>query len=142
MRSWRRRIRVLKEETVKRALVEIAKGDAECVYFFGHVNSAAWLEPLARHGRFQNPPEAIRKGQYISFPAWPESRYLARMSAIPEAQAIVLDIAMRIPATDNVCVHDDLMDVALNLRPQEAAALVSRICCWIQDPVKRQLPYK
>src|SRR5450759_3967567 len=142
MRFWRRRIRVLKEETVKRALVEIAKGDAEYVYFFEHVKSAAWLEPLARHGRFQKPPEPIRREQYISFPAWPESRYLARMSTVSEAQAAVLEIALRIPETENVCVHDDLMDIALNLQPHQAAILVPRVCVWVQDPVKRQLPYK
>ena len=129
---------MLKEDTVERALREIDKGNAEYVYFFEHVNSAAWLDPLSRHGRFQKPPAPVRREQYISFPPWPESRYLVRMSAIPEAQATVLEIVLRIPSTDNVCVHDDLVDVALNLQPQQSAKLVSRVGDWLQAPVKRQ----
>jgi hypothetical protein len=133
---------VLKEETVERALVEIAKGDAEKVYFFDHLNSAAWLEPLSRRGFFQKPPAPVRRDQYISFPPWPESRYLIRMSAIPAAQGEVLDIALRVPRTDNVLVQDDLVQVALNLQPEQSAALVPRVCEWIQAPVKAQLPFK
>jgi hypothetical protein len=133
---------VLKEEMVERALREIEKGDAERVYFFEHAPSPAWLKPLFQHGFFQKPPPPVRREQYISFPPWPESRYLARMSTIPEAQATVVEIVLGIPATENVCVHDDLVDVAMNLQPQQAAKLVSRICDWLQAPVKRQLPHK
>jgi hypothetical protein len=133
---------VLREETVERALVEIARGNAEYMYFFDHLNSAAWLEPLARHGRFQKPPDPVRREQYISFPAWPESRYLARMSAVRGAQVAVLEIVLRIPATENASVHDDLMNVALNLQPDQAARLVPRVCAWVRGPVKLQMPYK
>lgn len=133
---------MLKDETVERALVEIRKGNAEYVYFFDHVNSVAWLEPLSRHGFFQTPPAPVRREQYISFPPWPESRYLVRMSAIPEVQAKVLEIVLRIPATDNIVVQDDLLEVALNLPPQQSAALVPRVCEWVQAPIKGQLPFK
>jgi hypothetical protein len=44
---------------------------------------------------------------------WPESRYLARMAAVPEAQETVLRIALAIPASENSRVHDDIADIAL-----------------------------
>jgi len=64
------------------------------------------------------------------------------MSAIPEAQDKVLEIVLRIPSTDNVLVQDDLVDVALNLQPRQSAALVPRVCEWVQAPFKGQLPFK
>ena len=64
------------------------------------------------------------------------------MSAIPEAQAAVLDIVLSIPSTDNAWVDEDLADVALKLTPQQAAKLVPRICQWVQGPIKPHLPDK
>ena len=125
-----------KPESIDRALREIEKGYAEYAYFFERLNSAAWLQPLADRGRFRLPPPPITEGQYIRFPLWPESRYLARMAGIPEAQETVLKIALAIPASENSRVHDDIADIALSLLPAQAARLVPQICGSIQYPVK------
>jgi hypothetical protein len=58
---------MLRPETIDRALLEVGKGYAQYQYFFEHLSSPAWLEPLSRHGFFQKPPEPVREGQYISF---------------------------------------------------------------------------
>ena len=110
--------------------------------FFDNLNSPAWLEPLHKHGFFRNPPAPNPEGQYISFPFWPESRYLVRMARLPEAQDTVLRIALAIPATENSRVHDDLADIALALPPPQSAQLVPRLCEAIPDSVKLLLAEK
>ena len=127
---------MLRQETVDRALQEIAKGYAQYQYFFDRLNSPGWLDALFRAGFFKRPPEPVRDGQYIRLPLWPESRYLARMAAIPKAQDTVLKIALTIPASENGRVHDDIADIALSLQPVQAAKLVPQICASIQYPVK------
>jgi hypothetical protein len=142
MRFWRRRTQMLKPETIAKALREIEKGYAQYLYFFDNLNSPAWLEPLHEHGFFRNPPAPIRDGQYISFPLWPESRYLVRMARIPEAQATVLRIALAIPSTENSRVHDDLADIALSLPPHQSAKLIPQICAAIPNSVMLLLAEK
>ncbi len=132
---------MLKEDLIDRAFREIKKGDAERVYFLERAGPA-WIKPMYLQGFFQNPPKPIRQAQYISSPPWPESRYLARMSAIPEAQTTVLEIVLSMPATDNAWVNEDLADVALNLPPQHSARLVHRVCQWVQGPIMPHLPDK
>ena len=133
---------MLKQETVDRALVEISKGYAQYQYFFDHLNSPAWLEPLSKHGFFQHPPEPEHEGDYVRIALWPESRYLVRMSHIGEAQEKVLEIALRIPDSENSRVHDDIADVALSLPPALSAALVPQVCRYIESPVKLLLAEK
>jgi hypothetical protein len=133
---------MLKQETIDRALQEIAKGYAQYQYFFDRLNSPSWLDALFRAGFFKKPPEPVPDGQYIRLPFWPESRYLARMAGVPEAQETVLKIALVIPASENSRVHDDIADIALSLQPAQAAKLVPQICAAIQSPVKLLLPEK
>jgi hypothetical protein len=131
---------MLRQETVDRALKEIGKGYAQYQYFFDHLNSPAWLEPLLRQGFFQKPPKPVREGQYISFPLWPESKYLVRMSHIAEAQEEVVKIALRIPESENSRVHDDIAELALSLPASLSASLVPQICGYAKSPIKLLLP--
>lgn len=133
---------MLRPETIAKALREIEKGYAQYQYFFDNLNSPAWLASLHGHGFFRNPPTPVRDGQYISFPLWPESRYLMRMARIPEAQEAVLQIALAIPTTENSRVHDDLADIALALPAPQSARLVPQICAAIPGSVKLLLADK
>lgn len=133
---------MIDEETTTRALKEIAKGKAQCRYFFERAKSPDWLKPLADAGFFQHPPDPVVDGQYISFPAWEQSQYLTRMAKIPAAQGVVLNIAERIPETDNVRVHEDLLDVALAVPADAAARFVPRVIKWLKSPYKLGLSYK
>jgi hypothetical protein len=131
---------MVRQETVDRALREIGKGYAQYHYFFDRLNSPAWLEPLFRQGFFQKPPNPVRDEQYTSFPLWPESKYLIRMSQIAEAQETVLKIALRIPESENSRVHDDIAEVALSLPAALSAGLVPQICGYTKSPIKLLLP--
>jgi hypothetical protein len=130
------------KEMIDRALKEIKKGEAQRRYFFERAKSPDWLAPLADAGYFRQPPAPVADDQYISFPPWEQSRYLARMARIPAAQSMVLDIVDRIPETDNVQVHEDLLDVALAVPADAAVRFVPRVVNWLKSPHKRGLPYK
>ena len=133
---------MLKQEIVARALAEIGKGYAQYQYFFDHLNSPTWLEPLANRGFFRQPPPPKYEGNYVQFQWWPESRYLVRMAHILDAQEIVLEIVLRIPDSENSRVHDDIADVALSLPPALSVKLVPQVCRYIESPVKVLLAEK
>jgi hypothetical protein len=124
-----------KPEIVERALAAI-KGYAQYEYFFEHLDSPAWLKPLAEKGMFKHPQPVEKVHPYIRFPFWPESRYLVRMSTLPEVQAIVLKITLGIPSCDNSRVYDDIAEIALSLPPPLAAKLVPKLVEGIRLPIK------
>jgi hypothetical protein len=131
-----------KQALVDRALAEISKGFAQYQYFFDSLSSPTWLEPLSKAGFFKEPLKPEREGDYIRLAIWPESRYLVRMSRIPEAQEKVLEITLGIPETENSRVHDDIADIALSLPPALAAKLVPQISGYTKSPFKLLLAEK
>lgn len=131
---------MISPDLVARALTQIRKSAANYEYFFENLSSPEWLEPLRDAGLFTSPPEPIREGKYISFPGWPESRYLARMAAIESAAPVVYSIASRIPPTENVRVYHDLAEVALALPPDLGARFVSAAKAWIASPYQLLIP--
>jgi hypothetical protein len=121
---------MLSSETVKKVLEQIVKRPANYDYFFSKLNSADWLEPLAKAGLFTEPPAAIRAGDTISFPFWPESQYLVRIaSGAPER---VADIMMKIPETNNVRIHADLAYAAVKLPAKLAAKWARKEAAWVE----------
>lgn len=121
---------MLDRERVQQALDLIRIRSANHDYFFEKLSSSDWISPLDDAGLFATPPPAIYEGDKVSFPFWPESQYLARMAAIdPERVAAVVE---RIPATDNVRVHEDLAKAAKVLPPYLAAKWARREAEWIE----------
>lgn len=104
-------------------------------YFFHRLNDPAWLAPLRDEGLFRRPlePERDTEKGTIAFPRWPQSRYLARMAAAGsrEVQQAVLEIALQIE-TDNISIHEDLMDVVLAIPAEMAVDLVGREAAWVE----------
>jgi hypothetical protein len=127
--------------TVDQALAEIGKSAANYRYFFEKLNFPTWLAPLAAKGRFRNPPHKVAVEGGVMFPPWPESQYLARMARIPAAQREVLDIVQAMPDTDNINVHNDLLDIALVLPANAAASLVGKARSWLQTPYHGMVKY-
>src|SRR2546422_748033 len=118
MRSWK----TPTPEQVSGAVAQLIHAE-HYRYFFDRLENPLWIEPLAKRGYFKNPPAPLRdevKGT-VSHPRWPDSRFLARMAALPEAQETVATIALQIPGTENTTVHEDLADLALALPPAMAA---------------------
>lgn len=129
---------MLKPDLVDRA-VEAIKGYAQYQYFFEHLDSPEWLQPLAERGLFKQPPPPQEVDRYVRLPFWPESRYLVRMASIPEAQASVVQIARAIPTTENSRVYDDIVDIALALPAPHAAELLDQIAVGVRLPIKLTL---
>ncbi|MGQ9677552.1 MAG: hypothetical protein ACUVX1_17965, partial [Chloroflexota bacterium] len=93
-------------------------------------------------GFFQHPPEPKYDGSYISFPIWPESRYLARVAHV--APQLVRDTILEVPETDNARVHEDFADAACAMPPELAAEWAARETTWVseQDHLYMLLPQK
>lgn len=123
---------MISPELVEKAIEKIKQRGANYQYFFDHLKSPDWIQPLKERGFFSHPPQPIEESGYISFPLWPESRYLARVAA--EAPNLVLEIALDIPETENARVHEDLIEAALSMPPDLAAKLGQRVEKWIQSP--------
>lgn len=111
-------------------------------HFFDNLQNPAWVLPLQEAGMFRTPPEPVFdfvEGT-ISSPPWPESQYLARMAPLnPE---VVARVALSIPETDNVLVHEDLAEVALGLPADLAAEFASRAGEWLKSRYLLHLPEK
>jgi hypothetical protein len=65
-------------------------------------------------------------------PSWPESNFLVRMAS--EVPAGVVDAALPIPATDNMRVNSDIVEIAILIPPDQSARMVSRVADLIARP--------
>jgi hypothetical protein len=111
--------------------LELLHGNAaNYAYFFEHADDPAWLPLLTEAGFFRSPPEPERDEGWVRFPAWLESRYLIRVAE--KAPDQVLAVALRLPATENVRVHEDLMTIAAHLPPAMAARIARREARWLR----------
>ena len=137
MKSWKKPT----PERVNKAISLLGRAE-QCRYFFAKLENPEWIEPLRENGFFKNPPPRIedRTSETISFPIWPESRYLVRMASLkPE---IVLDIILGIPDTNNTRVHEDVIDAALSMPANLAAKLADKAKEWVKSPYQLLLPDK
>ncbi len=119
-------------------VVDLLTDDPTRRYFFGRLTRAEWLLPLRERGFFDNPPKPIETEGQIRFPIWPEGGYLARIAAL--APETVLDIALHVPDTGNIRVHEDLGEAALAMPPDLAARLVPKAGSWLDVPEQILLP--
>jgi hypothetical protein len=119
-------------EVIKKALAAIQQDEADRIYFFETLTSPDWIKPLSDAGIFQSPPPLLRDGEYVQFPLWAESRYLARMAQI--APETVLEIVLAIPETENVRIHEDFLDAALTMPAHLAVKLVPKFMVWVKLP--------
>jgi hypothetical protein len=121
---------MINSEVIKKALTEI-NNTVNYEYFFKKISSSDWIKPLEKKGFFKYPPQPIKQENFTRFPVWVESEYLARMAS--HAPDIVADVALSIPETDNVRVHEDLTDIALNVPVNLAIKFVPKIKKWLKS---------
>ena len=121
---------MIREDTVDKALKVVGKSRSNYEYFFSRLTSPDWLEPLLERRFFRNPPEPIREGNTVRYPLWPESRYLARVA--DKAPEKVLQIALQVPETDNIRVHEDLAQAAVNMPPSMGATWARKEIEWLK----------
>ena len=118
-------------ELVSRALALIGRRAVNHDYFFSKLDTPDWIDPLAEAGLFKTPPPPQLEGDMISFPAWPESEYLERMARLaPERVGAAI---LRIPATENISVHQDLARAAIHVPVEVAAKWALREAKWLSQ---------
>ena len=125
-------------EAVEQALALIERRPVNRGYFFSKLESPDWIEPLVAAGYFKDPPPPRVNGDYVSYPAWPESKYLARMAPVAPTQ--VAQVVGQIPDTDNVSVHEDLARAAVHLGAQSMARWATREARWVSQQPHIQFP--
>ena len=125
-------------ETVEQALALIERRPVNRGYFFSKLESPDWIEPLVEAGYFKDPPPPRVNGDLVSYPAWPESKYLAGMA--PIAPTEVADVIGQIPDTDNVSVHADLARAVVHLSPRAMAQWATDEANWISRQPRLHYP--
>jgi hypothetical protein len=125
---------------VDRAVNEATKRAANFDYFFDHLSSPEWIQPLRERGLFDEPPaQVIDEQGYVRAPGWAASRYLARVAAAaPNSVAS----AIRNIHTDNERVHEDFVTAALAMPPEVAHPLARAEAAWLasRDHIYYLLP--
>lgn len=128
------------QEDATFVLNQVPNNNVTLGHFFDQLSNPEWIDPLHQEGFFQDPPPAEREGDYIRFPPWPESRYLAKVAG--SAADRVLEIALALPDTDNVRVFEDLTDAALQMPAETAAQMVPKVKEWARSSFHLVLPDK
>jgi len=119
---------------LKRLTQEIPNNLVTRRYFFDHLESHEWLEPLQARGVFRKPPQSERNEEEgtIRFSPWPEGRYLARMAR--HKPELVAKIIQEMNGTDNAAVISDLVDALLAMPPNVSARFVKKAAQWAESP--------
>ncbi len=124
--------------TVAKALELIGKGAVNHSYFFSKLKSPEWIEPLTEEGFFRDPPPRRVNGEFVSYPVWPESKYLARMAPIAPTQ--VAHVIGLIPDTDNISVHEDIARVVIHLGARSMARWATKEARWVSEQPRIEHP--
>jgi hypothetical protein len=113
------------EERAGAALARLRPGTKP--RFYEALADPAWVGYLRAAGMFRYPPPAIREGDMVRFPSWPEGLVLLRFAA--SAPEEVARAAAEVPQGDNSRVVQLLASCAAELPPELAAdsGLVARI---------------
>jgi hypothetical protein len=126
-----------------RKLRQAIKNASDVEYVFSKFQSPKWIPLLAKEGFFSSPYEPEPQANGMLFPAWPPSRFLARLAAehqSREDQEAMVTVALEIPKTSNVRVHLDLVETALGLDPDLASRLAPLAAEWLRSPYHLGLP--
>ena len=124
-------------ETIEQALALIERRPVNRGYFFSKLESPDWIEPLVEAGYFKNPPPPRVNGDFVSYPVWPECKYLARMAPLAPTQ--VAEVVRQIPETDNINVHEDLARAVIHLPAEPMARWAGQEARWVQ--LQRHIQY-
>ena len=124
-------------EAIEQALALIERRPVNRGYFFSKLESPDWIEPLVEAGYFKDPPPPRVNGDFVSYPVWPESKYLARMAPVAPTQ--VAEVIRQIPETDNINVHEDLARAVIHLPAKSMARWAGEEARWVQR--QRQVQY-
>ena len=121
MKSWPKPT----DDLVQTAL-ESVRTVSDRMYFFPRLKNPHWIEPLAERGFFDHPPKVKHLPDgYIQYPVWPEFQYLKNVAQ--KAPEQVIEVILRIPATNNSRFYEDVVDIALKVDAGHSTKLKARI---------------
>ncbi len=126
----------------KKALAALAiagRGGVHYQMFFKNLESADWINLLIQKRMFAHPPKPIREGNSISFPFWPATKYLVRISKKGDSPSLVWR-AIKDIETENVRVHEDLAEIAMHLPLRYSVMIAKRAIAWAKSPFQMLLP--
>lgn len=129
MRSWTKPT----PDQIQAALALLAR-PRQLAYFFDHLDNPEWVEPLARAGLFDYPPDLQKaeEGQGWTAPPWAQSRYLARMAGhVPDKVRAVIE---KCSPTRNPIVRSDFLDAAGVMPPSMATTIARLAEDWCSEP--------
>ena len=113
---------MIKQSDVRQVLTHVRR-HADVVHFFETITSPDWLEPLWLEGHFKDPPGPTIRGNFVSYPSWPQAMYLLRMARTykePEVQSLIFRILKSIPECENEHVEATLIRVSASLQAELA----------------------
>ncbi|HEV2418034.1 MAG TPA: hypothetical protein VGX94_09525 [Terriglobia bacterium] len=123
------------KQMIDRALALVAEGGGNYEYFFSHLNSPDWIEPLRECGRFSHPPDAVSNEHGLRFPGWPEGEYLNRMASVAP-EAVYSALPKKCFESNNHTVHEIILQIAAKLPPPLAAHIARAEAEWVsKQPV-------
>ncbi|MGP5389659.1 hypothetical protein [Glutamicibacter arilaitensis] len=90
--------------------------------FFDGLKNPLWVEPLAKAGMFDNPPEPeMTDDGLIRDFYWPEIDYLKRVA--PKTPKAVVDILLKLNDSNNAWVHGAVFSIGASIPSDETARL-------------------
>lgn len=113
------------EKELEQAKILIARNSESYRYFFDKADDN-WLEPLLRSNFFTKPRPTFKRDNFIFYPFWPESRYLARIASKRPKQVAdtIVNCAKGMPKDDvNTRVLADFMEAAVNMPLENAKSI-------------------
>ncbi|WP_144661295.1 hypothetical protein [Paenarthrobacter nicotinovorans] len=99
--------------------------------FFEGLNNPLWVEPLAKYGLFDNPPEQGKGEGGLPYDVyWPEVDYLVRIA--PAKPAEVVDILLKLSRSNNAWLKRAAFSIGLIIPPNQAARLKPLFKTWLR----------
>ncbi|MGM7774753.1 hypothetical protein ACSVHC_01835 [Arthrobacter sp. KNU-44] len=97
--------------------------------FFEGLKNPLWVEPLARAGMFDNPPEPeVTDDGLIQDFYWPEIDYLIRVA--PASPQAVVDVLLKLADSNNAWVRRAVFTIGASIPADNAAALKPLLKKW------------
>ena len=118
----------------------VSRRGANYRFFFTYASGALWIPVLKGSGYFDDPPNVqVTEDGMVTAPPWWPIRYLSRVAkTAPEETLAVLET---LPEFDNRLVHEDILDIALQLPGQRSARLLPQVIRYARNS-GNNLPYR
>jgi hypothetical protein len=127
-----------------RELFDLLGDDALNEYFFTRISDPGWLDPLNKAGKFRQIPEpkeyVSETGTRISFLFWPPGVYLKKIAPLVPLE--VCRVVGQLPETQNLRVHDVVIELALIVPSEYVGDLLHKVIEGVRCPYHGTLPLK